>query len=421
MKCKIYLRNNNFYLILLILLVCLINFVFSIPAKHDLDKNKRISSFLQQEVDELSMFSDIEGSDDFGESFLQDTRNTNDKKIQETKSNLNSIKPHGGIKNSQTNKITFTSKRSDKKTKDNSKIEEPRFTQKNIENSKNNEKRVSSYKVEKTNTSSINKTSNETKNRIIGQIKNSSESSETDGDNTQSSNKSNNDLLDNSKVSNKSLEDMNSNKNKDIENISKENISANSLKSENSVKSENSASSKSSENSLKSESSVSSEISENPLKSASSENTLKSENSENKTKPNNESLNKTAPQTTLSTLDSTTVNSSGSKKTSSSITDENSKLFSELDPNFVKNLLKIQNDPTIKNLINNKPSTYSENQSFLENNNLSINSSANNYPTNFRFKEKVPKTMIKNYYKPEELDMSKVNYINESISKVSRI
>jgi hypothetical protein len=156
--------------------------------------------------------------------------------------------------------------------------------------------------------------------------------------------------------------------------------------------------------------------------------------------------------------------------------EEDKKLFSELDPNFVKNLLKMQNDPNIKklltssgvaNLKNQNEENISKNSpSFSirkishENNENSENSLNSLNEPNFmqlsdsniqfdapsqdnsfihsmpmpmprqsqqsfnpmRFiqksKEKINKSQIRNYYKPEELDMSKLVYINDLINKV---
>jgi hypothetical protein len=154
--------------------------------------------------------------------------------------------------------------------------------------------------------------------------------------------------------------------------------------------------------------------------------------------------------------------------------EEDKKLFSELDPNFVKNLLKMQNDPNIKKLLtsaggvnlknqneenisknspsfsirkisheNNENSDNSLNEpnfmqlsdsnipfdvpsqdnSFIHSMPMPMQSQQSFNPMRFiqKSKEKINKSQIRNYYKPEELDMSKLVYINDLINKVKEL
>ena len=99
---------------------------------------------------------------------------------------------------------------------------------------------------------------------------------------------------------------------------------------------------------------------------------------------------------------------------------EKDKLYSQLDTAFVKNLIKIQNDPTMKNLLyggnqlSNKIDDLKYNKS--TNDKIIRESSINAVISNN--KEKINKNIIKNYYKPDELDLTKISYTNDLIRKV---
>jgi hypothetical protein len=95
---------------------------------------------------------------------------------------------------------------------------------------------------------------------------------------------------------------------------------------------------------------------------------------------------------------------------------ENMKLFSQLDPDFVQNLIKMQNDPKIKVLMNSgnltEENTLSATDMNNENTNIKLTTETKN------LKERINKNLIKNYYKPEALDISKITYLNNIISNV---
>lgn len=206
---------------------------------------------------------------------------------------------------------------------------------------------------------------------------------------------------------------------------------------------------------------------------------------DNTIKKDEEKFEKAQPKSEHS---NSTLNQQSSPK------EEDKKLFSELDPNFVKNLIKMQNDPNIKKLLtstagmgahahmdqnmdnhqisfqqsnpikkikitqeNRENSGYShddkdktkDNSLNLEPNFMQLsdfnppskdslsqeqdnsfirsmsmesqrpyNQLAMRFIQNQKPKEKINKTQIRNYYKPEELDMTKLVYMNDLISKV---
>ncbi len=134
--------------------------------------------------------------------------------------------------------------------------------------------------------------------------------------------------------------------------------------------------------------------------------------------------------------------------------EEDKKLFSELDPNFVKNLIKMQNDPNIKKFLTNAGAvnislanlsksndsvvsdspirkvvkeevkipalTPAPTQTTQNNSNVKDNTPIFD-PISFlqKSKEKISRSQVKSFYKPEELDMSKLIYLNDLISKVN--
>jgi hypothetical protein len=102
---------------------------------------------------------------------------------------------------------------------------------------------------------------------------------------------------------------------------------------------------------------------------------------------------------------------------------EKNKLFSQLDSSFVKNLIKMQNDPNLKNLLsgNNQISNKSNEMKYNKpsNDKVIIESSVNAFLSNN--KEKINKNLLKNYYKPEELDLSKITSTNDLLRKVNKL
>lgn len=101
---------------------------------------------------------------------------------------------------------------------------------------------------------------------------------------------------------------------------------------------------------------------------------------------------------------------------------ENDKLFTQLDPKFVQNLLKVQNDPNLKSLLSG--GSFLNNQNYpkfieIPNKVEDKNENIQQIPKTLNTKEKINKNNLKNYYKPEELDMSNLTYINDLLKKVS--
>jgi hypothetical protein len=101
--------------------------------------------------------------------------------------------------------------------------------------------------------------------------------------------------------------------------------------------------------------------------------------------------------------------------------DENKKLISELKPDFLQKLVDMQNNVNINNIFTGQQQMqFKQKETFTDQseNEPLIKLNQQNPIKTVKQKEKLNKNEIKDSFKPDELDMSKLSYLNELINKV---